>query len=84
MEQLVTILVKHYGPTGFGLVALLILWKWIVAPQLAKNDGHVAAMRECASDLKAASSSLRETASHNDRTSERLERMVASADRGGQ
>ncbi|HRQ74238.1 MAG TPA: hypothetical protein PLU35_14535, partial [Phycisphaerales bacterium] len=72
------ILVQHYRPIGFGLVSLLILWKWIVAPQLAKNDTHIATMRECAADMKAASASLRETASHNDRTSERLDRMLAA------
>lgn len=78
MEQVTTIIIQHYGPIGFGLVALLILWKWIVGPQLAKNDAHVAAMRECAADMKEASRSLRETAAHNDRTSERLDRMLAA------
>lgn len=31
------ILIQQYGPIAFGVVALLVIWKTIVAPQLKQN-----------------------------------------------
>lgn len=56
---------KQYGPIAFGLVALLLLWSIIVAPELkAARDqlaSTAAAFASAASDLA--------------KTSERLERI---------
>lgn len=79
MDRMFELLVQHYGPTAFGVVSLLAIWWIIVKPELKRSDSHIAAMLECTANLRAASESLRETASHNDRTSERLERLVNEA-----
>lgn len=36
-EDVTGLLVQNYGPIAFGLIALLILWKAIVAPQMASS-----------------------------------------------
>lgn len=56
---------RQYGPIAFGLVALLVLWTQIVAPELRTARDQVAAtavaFASAASDLA--------------KTSERLERI---------
>lgn len=52
-DGLIDILISSYGPIAFGLVALLILWKWIVGPQLVKNDEAAMAMADATNAMKA-------------------------------
>lgn len=40
--SIATDLRREYGPIAFGLVALLVLWKGIVAPELASVRASVA------------------------------------------
>lgn len=54
-EEAMRILVTQYGPVAFGLIALLILWRVIVAPTLSKNAVDMG-------ELKAISEVNRETA----------------------
>ena len=57
---------KDYGPIAFGVVALIILWKVIVAPELtaqrATSTIQTATLESASEELRQTAASLRMTA----------------------
>lgn len=55
-------LFDQYGPIGFGLVALLVVWLVIVNPILKYNKVDLATVKTIAESLNTTASSLKTTA----------------------
>jgi hypothetical protein len=57
---------KDYGPIGFGVIALILLWKVIVAPELtaqrATSTIQTATLESASEELRQTAASLRLTA----------------------
>lgn len=62
-------LLSQYGPVAFGVVAVLLLWRVIIAPELAasRETGKVnaAALQAAAQDMRAAADANRSSAEVN-------------------
>lgn len=67
-------LVSAYGPIGFGLVALLILWRAIVAPELQTAREQSARL---GAQFVEAAKALQQATAH---TTTAAERLIEAAD----
>jgi len=65
-----TMLVQSFGPIAFGLVALLVIWARIVAPELR-------AQREMVIKIASITSELRESMRELGQTADRLRDAAA-------
>lgn len=66
----------RYGPYGFGVLALLLIWFVIVQPELARSKTDYEEFNKGAQVLRDTSHTMRITADVMERTSIRLERMA--------
>ncbi len=73
LSGLLNVLVSQYGTIAFGLVALLILWKVIVAPELEASRKSAETYAAAAESLKQASVSMEATARVMERVVNKLE-----------
>ena len=71
------ILWRQYGPYAFGAVLLLMLWRWVVGPELAANR---AAMATVATALTSAESTARASSDAARASKEAAEIMRATLD----
>jgi hypothetical protein len=78
--KLFQLLSTVYGPYAFGMVSLLIVWFFIVAPQLdrqqidyEKNEKVVESLRSVATSMEAISRSMERTATILDAVVKRVE-----------
>lgn len=69
-------MLASYGPTAFGLVALLIIWKVIVQPFM---KSHLVDVKELMGELKAIAALNKATAATLERSIEKLEQMLGDA-----
>lgn len=65
MDKFMEVLVVQYGPIGFGLVALLILWKYIVKPSLDERRTDSGAFQTAAENMRAAAEASKDAANIN-------------------
>lgn len=70
MNTEATMLVQSFGPIAFGLVALLVIWARIVAPELR-------AQREMVIKIASITSELRESMRELGQTADRLRDAAA-------
>lgn len=90
MPSTVRLLSSTYGPIAFGVICLLIIWWFVVQPEMAllrmvaeKVDGKDETIREVAATLERtalsidrASTTMGETARTMEKNSERMERII--------
>ena len=66
MPEVINQFMKDYGPIAFGVVALIILWRVIVAPELtaqrAASSIQTATLNSASEELRETAASLRMTA----------------------
>lgn len=82
-QKMMQLLMTVYGPYAFGVASLLIVWYWIVGPQLdrqavdfEKNEKHVEAIQNVATSMEAISRSMERTAVVLESVVERMEKQV--------
>lgn len=82
-QKMLQLLMTVYGPYAFGVASLLIVWYWIVGPQLdrqavdfEKNEKHVEAIQNVAGSMEAISRSMERTAVVLESVVERMEKQV--------
>lgn len=71
-----TMLSGAYGPIAFGVASLLIIWKFIVGPELAASRLMVDGMLKASENNRAASENYRATLISLERMSERVEHKL--------
>lgn len=62
---------SQYGPYGFGVVSLLIIWFVIVQPELRTNRIEYEEQKQIVSQMKAIADTMRETVSTLERVRDR-------------
>lgn len=76
--ETVKLIGDRYGPYGFGLVSLLVVWFAIVAPTLDNNRIDTGALKEVANKQAETAILLARTAERLDIIAARLERIDAN------
>lgn len=71
---------RRYGPYGFGVVSLLVVWIYVVAPELKSSRHDANIMLQAAEQQKAVADSLRDTGRVLERSSDQL-RIAAETNR---
>lgn len=74
---LARLLSTTYGPYAFGVVSMLAIWFATVQPELRRRDARTDQFETVATQMLETSITLRESATLNERTAQRLERAAA-------
>lgn len=70
------ILIRSYGPYAFGIVSLLVMWQFIVRPEIDNNKINAQALLQAAESIKTAADSTKQTAEINKYVTQRLDAIV--------
>jgi hypothetical protein len=90
MNRFLDIFSRQYGPYAFGVLALLVIWFTVVAPELkaarvdTKAMGSIATMQQKTADTLERAISAQQATSHVlDKLTERIERATDRLERVG-
>jgi hypothetical protein len=72
ISAIIRLLLTNYGPLGFGVILLLIVWQIIVIPQLERNKVQTDTLVQVADVVREAAVTLRIVTEKLDRISERM------------
>lgn len=60
MNDATAAIIQSFGPIAFGVVALLVIWKWIVKPELDAARTNTAAVANLIASLTALTGEVRQ------------------------
>jgi hypothetical protein len=58
VNEVASTVVQYYGPLAFGLIALLIIWRYIIVPELSASRSAEAERAKVAAALQATAETL--------------------------
>jgi hypothetical protein len=72
---------RIYGPYAFGLVSILLIWFFIVGPELDRKELDFEKQAEIVESMKDIASTMRSTARSNEVTATMLNRTIERLDK---
>lgn len=75
------LLSQVYGPYAFGVISLLVVWYFIVAPQLESKTVNFERNQQIVETMQAISQSLQSVSATTERTASRLEATAITMER---